>query len=489
MAKDVLARKVPYSIEAEQSVLGCILISNVVANELCSTLSVDDFYSGIHQTIFLVMKDLMLKNQPIDYVTLISELEKTGKLSEIGGMDYITTLTNAVPTASNYKYYTDILTEQSKLRKLLELGNTISAKCYDGENSKDVIEYIEKVLTDIATEKRGGLTHIAESVEEASKKFEDIAKNPNAITGLKTGYFALDKALNGGLQKGGLFLLAARPGVGKTSLAMNIVTNSALDSNAVVAVFSLEMTNVELAQRAVCSVATVDMKKALNGELSADDWTALWASRKKLKESNIYVSDTSGVTVSRIISECRRIKREHGLDLVMIDYLQLMASDSTKSQQNREQEVANITKNLKNAAKDLNVPILLLSQLSRGPEQRTDHRPMLADLRESGAIEQDADSVMFIYNPDKYTADETKKMGMVELIVAKNRHGETPTIKLKFNSEYTTFTSTTADAEAGSLEKSMPQFKKRPGKEDLNGEEIPSKITPLDDSGIADDIW
>jgi len=489
VTNNVLARKVPYSIEAEQSVLGCILISNVVANELCSTLSVDDFYSGIHQTIFGVMKDLMLKNQPVDYVTLVSELEKTNKLTEIGGMDYITTLTNAVPTASNYKHYTDILLEQSKLRKLLELGNSISAKCYDGENSKDIIEYIEKILTDIATEKRSGLIHIAESVEAVSKKFEDIAKNPNAITGLKTGYFALDKTLNGGLQKGGLFLLAARPGVGKTSLAMNMVTNSALDSNAVVAVFSLEMTNVELAQRALCSVAIVDMKKALNGELSADDWTALWASRKKLKESNIYVSDASGVTVSRIISECRRIKREHGLDLVMIDYLQLMASDSSKSQQNREQEVANITKNLKNAAKDLDVPILLLSQLSRGPEQRTDHRPMLADLRESGAIEQDADSVMFIYNPDKYTTDETKKMGIVELIVAKNRHGETPTIKLKFMSEYTTFANTNADADAGSLEKSMPQFKKRPGKSDLNGDEIPSKITPMAESGIADDIF
>ena len=489
MANNVLARKVPYSIEAEQSVLGCILISNVVANELCSTLNVDDFYSGIHQTVFAVMKDLLIKNQPIDYVTLVSELEKSGKLAEIGGIDYITTLTNAVPTASNYKYYTEILLEQSKLRKLLELGNSISAKCYDGENSKDVIEYIEKVLTDIATEKRAGLTHIAESVDEISKKFEEIAKNPNAITGLRTGYFALDKTLNGGLQKGGLFLLAARPGVGKTSLAMNMVTNASLDTNAVVAVFSLEMTKTELAQRALCSVATVDMKKALNGELSSDDWTALWASRKKLKESNIFVSDTSGITVSRIVSECRRIKREHGLDLVMIDYLQLMASDNNKSQQNREQEVANITKNLKNAAKELDVPILLLSQLSRGPEQRTDHRPMLADLRESGAIEQDADSVMFIYNPDKYTNDETKKMGMIELIVAKNRHGETPTIKLKFMSEYTTFVNTTAAAEAGSLERSMPQFKKRPGKEDLNGETVPSKIKPIGESGIADDVW
>ena len=490
MANNVLARKVPYSIEAEQSVLGCILISDVVSNELCSTLHVEDFYSGVHQTIFAVMKDLLLRNQPVDYVTVVSELEKINKLNEIGGIDYITTLTNAVPTAANYKHYTEILLEHSKLRKLLDLGNTISAKTYDGESSKDIIEYIEKVLTDIAIEKRGGLEHIAESVEEVGKKFEEIAKNPNMVKGLRSGYYKLDKLFNGGFQKGGLFLLAARPGVGKTSLGMNMVTNAALESNAVAAVFSLEMTKVELAQRALCSVATVEMKKALNGELSADDWTALWASRKKLKDSNIYVSDISGVTVSYIISECRRIKREKGLDLVMIDYLQLMAAESgSKSQQNREQEVANITKSLKNAAKDLEVPILLLSQLSRGPEQRTDHRPMLADLRESGAIEQDADAVMFIYNPDKYTNDETKKLGLVELIVAKNRHGETQTVKLKFMNEYTTFESMNDDIEAASLEKNMPQFKKRPGKEDLKGEEIPSKIKPIGDAGIADDIF
>lgn len=489
MANNVLARKVPYSIEAEQSVLGCILISNVVANELCSSLEVEDFYSGVHQTIFAVMRDLLLRNQPVDYVTVISELEKINKLAEIGGIDYITTLTNAVPTSANYKYYTEILLEQSKLRKLLELGNSISAKTYDGEDSKEIIEYIEKTLTVIVTEKRDGLEHIGDSVEEVCKKFEEIAKNPNTQKGLRSGYYKLDKLFNGGFQKGGLFLLAARPGVGKTSLAMNMVTNAALDSNAVVAVFSLEMTKVELAQRALCSVATVEMKKALNGELSADDWTALWASRKKLKESKIYVSDTSGVTYSNIISECRKIKREKGLDLVMIDYLQLMAAENSKSQQNREQEVANITKNLKNAAKDLDVPILLLSQLSRGPEQRTDHRPMLADLRESGAIEQDADAVMFIYNPDKYTNDETKKLGMVELIVAKNRHGETQTVNLKFMNEYTTFENTNADIEAASLEKNMPQFKKRPGKDELNGEEIPSKIKPIGDSGITDDIF
>lgn len=489
MANNVLARKVPYSIEAEQSVLGCILISSNAANELCSTLGVEDFYSGIHQTVFAVMRDLLLKNQPIDYVTVVSELEKIGKLAEIGGIDYITTLTNAVPTAANFSHYANILQEQSRLRKLLELGNEICAKAYDGEESKDIIEHIEKVLTDISTEKQAGLVHIGESVEEVGKKFENIAKNPNAVTGLRTGYFALDKALNGGFQKGGLFLVAARPGVGKTSLAMNMVTNAGLDSNATIAVFSLEMTGVELAQRALCSIALVDMKKALNGELTADEWTALWASRKKLKDSNIYVSDISGVTVSQIISQCRKIKRERGLDLVMIDYLQLMASDSGKSQQNREQEVASITKALKIAAKDLNVPVLLLSQLSRGPEQRTDHRPMLADLRESGAIEQDADAVMFIYNPDKYTTDETKKHGIIDLIVAKNRHGETPTIKLKFMSEYTTFVNMSLDADAGSLEKSMPQFKKRPGKADLKDEEVPETITSIDDSGIANDIW
>ena len=486
---NIAPRKIPYSIEAEQSVLGCILLSDTVANELCSTLKIEDFESDVHKKIFDSMQNLSRQSQPIDYITLVNELEKSNKLNEIGGLNYITDLTNIVPTSRNYKHYADIVIENSKLRKLYKLGDAVVAKTFDGVNSNEIIEHIEKELTDIVTEKNRGLVHIADSVNEVVKKFEAIAKNPNAQVGLKTGYWGLDKALNGGLQKGGLFLLAARPGVGKTSLAMNIVTNCATESNAVCAVFSLEMTTAELAQRALCSVALVESKKALNGELSSDDWAQIWEGKKKLCESNIHINDSSSVTVAQIVSECQKLKREKkALDLVLVDYVQLMNSSSlAKSTENRQQEVANFTRGLKNAAKELDVPILLLSQLSRAPEQRTDHRPMLADLRESGAIEQDADAVMFIYNPDVYAKENEPKPGIVELILAKNRHGEIGNIKLRFVKQYTTFMNLNADSDASSLEKSMPQFAKKI----LDGEKknTLNVLTPVDDGGSVDEIF
>ena len=485
---NIAPRKLPYSIEAEQSVLGCILISDTVASELCATLRTEDFESEVHKKIFDSMQNLSRKSQPIDYVTLVSELEKANKLNEIGGLNYITDLTNTVPTAVNYKHYADIVLENSKLRKLYKMSDSVIAKTFDGVNSKEIIEFVEKELTDIVTEKNKGLVHIGDAVNDTIKKFEAIAKNPNAQIGLKTGFWGLDKALNGGLQKGGLFLLAARPGVGKTSLAMNIVTNCASQSNAVCAVFSLEMTTAELAQRALCSVALVESQKALNGELSADDWAQIWEGKKKLCESNIHINDSSSVTVAQIISECQKLKREKGLDLILVDYVQLMNSSTlARSTENRQQEVANFTRGLKNAAKELDVPILLLSQLSRAPEQRTDHRPMLADLRESGAIEQDADAVMFIYNPDMYAKDDKPKPGIVELILAKNRHGEIGNIKLRFVKQYTTFMNLSADADASSLEKNMPQFaKKILDNEKKNSLNV---LTPVEDGGSVDDIF
>ena len=488
MAREVVARKVPYSMEAEQSVLGCILISNVVASELCTRHTKEDFYSEVHKTIFEAMQKLVAKSQPVDYVTLVSELEKAGKLDDIGGMNYITTLTNTVPTASNFEHYSQILTENSKLRKLLEMGNTIVSKAYDSENPNDIIDYIETTLTDIATQKQKGLIHISEGVEVVSKKFEAIAKDPNAVNGLKTGFYALDKNFNGGLQKGDLVLVAARPGVGKTSFAMNVVTNCALQSGATCAVFSLEMPKEQLAQRVLCSVASVNMEKALKGELTSEDWTALWEGRQKFLESKIYVDDSSLITVGQLKNECMKLKREKGLDLVMIDYVQLMnGATNGKSAENRQQEISTITRNLKIAAKELNVPIILLSQLSRAVEQRTDHRPMLADLRESGAIEQDADIVMFIYNPDMYTAPDAPKPGIVDLIVAKHRNGGLDTIKLKFMKEFTTFMSLSSDADAASLERAMPQMPQRT--KSLTPVEVPEDIVPIQDSGLVDDIF
>ena len=488
MAIEVVARKVPYSMEAEQSVLGCILISNVVASELCTRHTKDDFYSEVHKTIFEAMQKLVEKSQPVDYVTLVSELEKVGKLNDIGGLDYITTLTNVVPTASNFEHYSEILTENSKLRKLLEMGNNIVSKSYDSEAPSSIVDYIETTLTNIATQKKKGLVHISQGIETIKDKFEDINKNPNAVTGLKTGFYALDKNFNGGLQKGDLVLVAARPGVGKTSFAMNVVTNCALQSGATCAVFSLEMPKEQLAQRVLCSVACVNMEKALKGELNTEDWTALYEAKQKFEDSNIYVDDSSIITAGQIKNECMKLKREKGLDLVMIDYVQLMNSATNgKTQENRQQEISNITRNLKIAAKELDVPIILLSQLSRAVEQRTDHRPMLADLRESGAIEQDADIVMFIYNPDMYASPDAPKPGIVDLIVAKHRNGGLDTIKLKFMKEYTTFMSLSSDSDAGSLERSMPNFaQKSKPKTPVN---VPEDIVPIQDSDLVDDIF
>ena len=481
-----VARKTPYSLEAEQSVLGCILLSQPVAGELCSTLQKGDFHSPIHQQIFLAMQNIVQKNQPVDYVTLVSELEKNQKLNEVGGINYITTLANIVPSAANYEHYTEILIENSKLRKLLDMGQSVVAKAYDGVDSKEIIQFVEKQLTDITTnQQKAGLKHIAESADTVVQKFQDIAQNPNAVTGLKTGFYGLDKMLNGGLHKGDLVLLAARPGVGKTTLAMNIVTNSAIFEKATVAVFSLEMPKEQLAQRALCSVAKVDMSQALSGKLEQEDWRALWEARKLIKDSQIYVDDSSLTNTGIILSECRKLKREKGLDLVMIDYLQLMNSSKSSNADNRQQEISEMTRSLKIAAKELDVPILLLSQLSRAPEQRNDHKPMLADLRESGSIEQDADIVMFIYNPDIYKDKDAPKPGIVDLMVAKHRNGEQGTVNLIFKKEYTTFTNSTGDAEAGSLEKTLPKARE----EKPNDVYVPADIQPMGESGIVDDVF
>ena len=480
-----IARKIPYSVEAEQSVLGCILISNTVADELCGKLKETDFNSPVHQVIFGCMKALNLKNQPIDYVTLVSELERNQKLNEVGGINYITSLTNVVPTAANYEHYEQIVLEDSKLRKLIDMGEKIAQMGYQSKQSAEIVAYTEKALTDLVTASSKGLTHISEAVNLVDKKFEAIAKDPEAITGLKTDYYALDNLLNGGLHGGDLVLIAARPGVGKTSLSMNIVTNCAINHGATCAVFSLEMPKEQLAQRALCSVASVDMSKALKGELSSEDWTALWQAKKQLVDSKIYVDDNSLTNPAIVRSECLKLQRTKGLDLVMIDYAQLMSSGDSKNNENRQQEVSNITRSLKILAKELNVPILLLSQLSRAVEGRADHRPMLSDLRESGAIEQDADIVMFIYNPDIYAGDTAIKPGIVDLIVAKHRNGSIGTVKLKFIREYATFTNLSSDADAQSLEKTMPAKQKKPSP-DIK---IPSQIVPMEDSGLTDDIF
>ncbi len=312
-----VARKMPYSLEAEQAVLGCVLISNNVAAEVCSILKEEDFYSLSHKTIYAKMYDLYKGNQPIDYVTLISSLEKAESLGKVGGIEYITTLTNVVPSAANYQHYCDIVLSDSKLRSLIDASQRVIDNAYAGKSFEEVMKDAEKAIFDIGEDRnKGSLEHISHAVEESTKKFEMIYKNKDALRGVKTDFYGLDKLTNG-LQKGDLVLLAARPGVGKTSLGMNIVSNAALKYKSVCAVFSLEMPRVQLAQRSICSTAKVSMENALKGQITTDDWRALWEAKKKYDQSQIYVDDSSLIVPSDILTKCRKLKREKGLDLLI----------------------------------------------------------------------------------------------------------------------------------------------------------------------------
>jgi replicative DNA helicase len=433
------ARMMPHSIEAEQAVLGCNLIDNEVAVNIMTRLKVSDFYTDAHQTIFEAMSIIYNANNPIDFVTLTDELERRGVMDSVGGIDYITHLTNVVPGTATVDNYIDIVKRDSIFRSLIKAGNQIIDKAYSSETKNAVIGFAEKAVFDISqSDELSNLVKIKDPLVDVISKLDEVARDPNAMKGVSTGFAGLDK-ITRGLQNSDLILIAARPGVGKTSFAMNIVNYAAMKGKKKVAVFSLEMPKTQLAQRSLFSVANVSMSKGMNGQLDKDDWKAVMLANKMLSEADIYIDDTSSVTPIDILSKCRWLKLKHGLDLIMIDYLQLMNGMSKGMNDNRQQEISELTRNLKIAAKELNVPIILISQLSRAVETRKDHRPQLSDLRESGAIEQDADIVMFLYNPEKYNDVEIDEPGVCELIIAKHRNGETGTVKLRWQGENVTF--------------------------------------------------
>lgn len=456
-SKEKIARTIPHNIEAEQSVLGCNLLDDNISLQIMEKLKPEDFYTEAHKTIFEAMQSVYKQNKPIDYVTLTDELERSGLLESVGGLDYLTTLTNIVPSATNFKHYCDIVKRDSVLRKIIRSSQEIIDKAYNSQE-EDVLGFAEKSIFDISEQEDfSALTPITDSLENVLNKFEEIAKEGGNRKGITTGFSALDKITNG-LQRSDLILVAARPSVGKTSLAMNIVNNAALLGKNKCAVFSLEMPKEQIVQRTLCSVSGVSMEKALSGKLEEDDWKALWEGNKKLSKAQIFIDDSSMNTQTEILSKCRRLKREQGgLDLVMIDYLQLMNSPKKGREVNRQQEISEITRNLKIAAKELQVPIILLSQLSRDIEKREGHRPVLSDLRESGAIEQDADIVMFIHNPAKYgDVEDEDGPNVCELIIAKHRNGSLGTIKIKWIPEITTFVDVGADSDTKSLERLAP---------------------------------
>ncbi len=468
-------RIIPHNIEAEQSVLGCVLIDENAAFQIITQLKTKDFFVEAHKNIFDAMTNIYNRAKPVDYITLTDELENNGVLESVGGIEYITTLTNIVPSAANFKHYYEIVKRDSLLRDLIQAGQSIIEKAYNDAN-EDILAFAEKSVFDISEEQdSSSLTPIAETLNNVLNKFEEIDKAGGQIRGVQTGFKALDKITNG-LQKSDLILLAARPSVGKTSLAMNIINNAALYGKNKCAVFSLEMPKEQITQRTLCSISGVSMEKALSGKLANGDWKALLEGNKKLATAQIYIDDSSMNTPVDILSKCRRLKREQGgLDLIMIDYLQLMSGASRNREGNRQNEIAEITRNLKIAARELQVPIILLSQLSRDIEKREGHRPVLSDLRESGAIEQDADIVMFIHNPAKYSDIESEDgPNICELIIAKHRNGSLGTIKLKWIPEITTFVDIGENSNQKSLENTAPEPPPPPPIDEIN-------LIPTDD--------
>ena len=434
----------PNNLEAEQAVLGSVLIDQEAQTDILSTLSQDDFYSEAHRNIFKAMQNIFSKSIPVDFVTLTSELEVEKKLESVGGIDYITYLTNVVPSAANFKHYCDIVVSNSVRRSLIKGGQAIIEDAFQNADEKNAMQNAEKTIFDLSQkDSSSGLELVGRPggvLADVLKEISEIAENQGKMRGIPTGFRDLDAVTNG-LNKSDLILLAARPGVGKTSFAMNIALNVALNEGKKVAIFALEMSRSQLVQRALASIAKVNLTHILRGTMDQEEWKRIWTAEKKLAQSTLFIDDNSTVTPLDIISKCRKLKMTEGLDLIVIDYLQLMTANKKGTRENRTQEVSDLTRMLKVAAKDLNVPIILLSQLSRNVEQREDHKPILADLRESGSIEQDADIVMFLYNPENYNDVTTNdEPGTVYLIIAKHRSGSTGEIKLKWIKEITTYT-------------------------------------------------
>ena len=423
-----ITRIPPHSVESEQSILGSILLDKDAIITVAETITPTDFYKDAHRIIYESMMALNNKNEPIDMVTLTDELRKRGYLDDIGGVTYLTSLSTIVPTTSNVKYYAEIVKEKSVLRQLIKASNDIINLGYgSGENAEDVLDFAEKKIFDISQERTSDdFKPINQVLMDTYDMIESIYSNKSDVTGVTTGFKDLNKKING-LQRTDLILVAARPAMGKTAFALNLVQNAAIKGNASVAVFSLEMSKEQLAQRMIAAQSNVELKKMKTGTLNDADWPRIISAMAVMSDAKIFIDDTPGIKINELRSKCRKLKMEQGLDLVMIDYLQLMESDSKN--ESRQQEISKISRSLKILAKELDCPVVALSQLSRAPEQRADHRPVLSDLRESGAIEQDADIVMFLYRDEYYHSDSEKK-DRAEIIIAKNRHGETGSVEL-----------------------------------------------------------
>ena len=433
-----LGKVPPHDLEAEQAVLGSMLTDKDAVMSAVESLQVDSFYRDDNKSIYEAILNLYSRSEPIDIITLKEELVSLGKFEQVGGLEYLAELPDKVPTTANVDKYIKIVEEKAILRTLIKTGNEIIELGYDPtEDVEDIMDNAEKKIFNVMQNKnQKGYTPLKDVLVDSFTQLEELYNRKQRITGVPTGFTELDYK-TAGLHGSELILLAARPAMGKTAFALNIATNAAVKANVPVAIFSLEMSKEQLVNRILCSEAMVDSNKVRTGKLEEEDWVKLAGAIGPLSEAEMYIDDTPGISVMEIRTKCRKLKMEKNIGLVVIDYLQLVQG-SNKRNGSREQEISEISRSLKILAKEIGVPVIALSQLSRAVEQRPDHRPMLSDLRESGAIEQDADIVMFLYRDDYYNKESEKK-DIAEAIIAKHRGGSTGTVELLWMGSYTKF--------------------------------------------------
>jgi replicative DNA helicase len=430
-------KALPHSADAERTVLGAVLVDNAAFNSAAEILTRDDFYRESHRRIFEAMAALAERNEEIDLVTLRDELVRVSALEAVGGAAYLGSLIDGLPRLINVEPWSRIIKEKAVLRNLIHASNRIAQSCYEAEEDAAIIlDRAEKSIFDIADRRiRQGFVALKEIVKESFRTIDQLSQSKDVVTGLPTGFVDLDERTSG-LQKGDLIIVAARPAMGKTSLCLNIAQNASQRTGETVGIFSLEMSKQQLVLRMLCADARVDAHKLRTGNLGEKDWARLAKAYADLSASKIFIDDSATVTPLEMRAKCRRLKAEHGLALVVVDYLQLVSGGGRV--ENRQQEISSISRSLKGLAKDLACPVMALSQLSRAPEARSDRRPQLSDLRESGAIEQDADIVMFIYREEEHKPTDENR-GIAEIIIGKQRNGPTGSLRLAFIKEFTRF--------------------------------------------------
>ncbi len=428
----------PQNLDAEQSILGAVLLENSALNKALEVIVEEDFHRGAHRTIFAVMIELADRNEVVDQITLTDLLKTKGQLEQVGGAAYVAELVQAVPSASNIRHHCKIVREKSLLRGLIRTATEIVTKGYDGlGESEDLLEYAEQEIFRLAQGRLGrSFVPMHQIVKESIEIVDRLFSRKERITGVPSGYRVIDD-ITAGLQPSDLIIIAGRPSMGKTSLALGMAEYAAIRANLTVGIFSLEMSQAQLVLRMLSSQAFLDSHALRTGQLTSDNWHALCAAADRLESAKIFIDDSGGLTVQQMRGKARRLKAEHGLDLLIIDYLQLMQGRSDS--ESRQQEISDISRSLKALAKELEIPVVALSQLSRAVENRTDKRPVLSDLRESGAIEQDADVVMFIYREEVYNPDTEDKRNIADILIRKHRNGPTGDRQLTFLEQYAKF--------------------------------------------------